>query len=84
MLPEDPEKILSVLGLKGFRQRAIAEAAVEFKIDLPEDIRPADLRETVRKLQKSKATARGVKPPDLPGWDAFDDFVKALRAWRAN
>jgi hypothetical protein len=83
-LPDTPEMILSVLGLKGFQQEAIAKAVVEHKLDLPEDLKPADLRDTVRRLQKDKAQARGDKLPNPPGWDACDDFVKALRAWRAN
>src|SRR5262249_16706598 len=83
-LPNNPEMILSVVGLKGFQQRAIAEAVVEHEIDLPEDIKPAHLRDTVNKLQKAKAQARGSKPPKPVKWDACNDFVKALRAWRAN
>jgi len=76
--------ILSVLGLKGFQQRAIAEAVLEHKIDLPEGLRPADLRVTIRKLQTDKARARGDKPPQHPKWDACNAFLTALRAWRAN
>jgi hypothetical protein len=83
-LPDTPEMILSVLGLKGFQQEAIAKAVVEHKLDLPEDLKPADLCKSVHRLQKDKAQARGDKSPNPPGWDACDDFVKALRAWRAN
>jgi hypothetical protein len=83
-LPDTPEMILSVLGLKGFQQKAIAEAVLGYKIDLPEDLAPADLCRTIRKLQTDKAKARGDKPPQSPKWDACNDFLTALRAWRAN
>jgi len=84
ILPDDPEMILSVLGLKGFQQEAIAKVVVEHKLDLPKDFKTADLRDNVRRLQKDKAQARGDKLPNPPSWDACDDFVKALRAWRAK
>src|SRR5262249_31702076 len=67
-LPDTSEMILSVLGLKGFQQEAIAKAVVEHKLDLPEDLKPADLRDTVCRLQKDKAQARGDKLPNPPGW----------------
>jgi len=83
-LPDTPEMILSELGLKGFQQEAIANAVIEHELDLPEDLKPADLCNTVRRLQKHKAQARGDQLPNPPGWDACDDFVKALRTWRAK
>jgi len=83
-LPNTPEMILSALGIRGFQQEAIAKAVVEHKLDLPEDLKPADLRDTIRKLQTAKARARGDTPPNPPGWDACDHFVKAVRAYRAK
>jgi hypothetical protein len=88
-LPDTPEMILSVLGLKGFQQEAIAKAVPElYGRAPPESLTPGKLRKdltALHKVQAAKAKARGDAPPAEPaGWDACKGFVTALRAWRAN
>jgi len=88
-LPDTPEMILSVLGLKGFQQEAIAKAVLElYGRAPPESLTPGKLRKdlaALHKAQAAKAKARGDAPPAEPAkWDACKDFVVALRAWRAR
>jgi hypothetical protein len=89
VLPDDSEQILSVLGLSGFQQEAIAEAVLElYGRDPPESLTPGKLRKDLRtrhKAEVAKAKARGDAPPHEPAeWDACKNFVKALRALRAK
>jgi len=89
VLPNDPAAILSLLGLKGFQQQAIAEAVRElYGREPPESLTAGKLRDDVKNLQKTKAAkaqARGDTPLRRPpGWDACNNFVQALRAWRAK
>jgi hypothetical protein len=84
VLPDDPAAILSLLGLKGPQQLAIATVVIEHEIELPDDLKPGHLRGTIRNRQQNKARARGDKPPKSPQWDACNRFLKALQGWRAN
>src|SRR5262249_45281099 len=88
-LPDTPEMILSVLGLKGFQQKAIAEGMLEiYGRNPPESLTPGKLRKDLsarHKVKVAEAKARGDTLPDKPAkWDACDDFLTALHAWRAN
>src|SRR5262249_15365156 len=88
-LPDTPEAILSVLGLKGFQQEAIAEGVLEiYGRNPPESLTPGELRKDLRarhKVKVAEAKARGGTLPDEPAeWDACNNFLTALRAWRAN
>jgi hypothetical protein len=89
LLPDDPATILTVLGLKGFQQEAIAEAVLElYERAPPESLTPGKLRKDLQtryNARAAKAKARGDALPHKPAeWDACNDFVEALRVLRAK
>ena len=87
VLPDDPAAILSLLGLKGPKQRVIAEAVPKlYQGNPPENLTPTQLCEAVNGLQNTRAQASGARasPSQMVKWDTGDRFVRALRAWRAK
>src|SRR6516225_7477676 len=82
VLPDDPAAILSLLGLKGPKQRVIAEAVPKlYQRNPPENLTPTQLCEAVNGLQNTRAQASGARasPSQMVKWDTGDRFVRALR-----
>jgi hypothetical protein len=89
LLPDNPTAILAALELNGFQQEAIAEGVLEiYGRNPPESLTPGQLGKRLRarhKVKVAEANARGGTLPDKPAeWDACNNFVTALRAWRAK
>jgi hypothetical protein len=89
ILPDDPKAIVSLLGLSGPQQEAMARAMIEiYERDPPVDLDTKKLRidlEAWHRTETAKAKARGDTPPrQPPEWDARKQFIEALHAWRVK